>query len=131
MRATSPLRRYLDLLAISSSAPWAAGAEPLDEVRMLECAVQAESAARAVRGTERLANRHWTLVWLQQRPGWSGEAELVDARGRRGLAVIPDLALETPVSLAAGGRPGGRYEVTVRHVDLPRLDLHLEMRETD
>ena len=131
VRATSPLRRYLDLLAHQQLRAWAAGAEPLDEVRMLECAVQAESAARAVRGTERLANRHWTLVWLQQRPGWSGEAEIVDARGRRGLAVIPDLALETSVSLPPGGRPGGRYEVTVRHVDLPRLDLHLEMRETE
>ena len=130
-RVTSPLRRYLDLLAHQQLRAWAAGAEPLDGARMLECAVQAESAARAVRGTERLANRHWTLVWLQQRPGWSGEAELIDARGRRGLAVIPDLALEAPVSLPPGGRPGGRYEVAVRHVDLPRLDLHLEMRESD
>ena len=130
VRVTSPLRRYVDLLAHQQLRAWAAGAEPLDEGRMLERAAQAEAAASAVRRTERLANRHWTLVWLQQRPGWRGEAELIDARGRRGLVVIPDLALEAPVSLPPGGRPGSRYEVTVRHVDLPRLDLHLEMKES-
>lgn len=129
VRSTSPLRRYLDLLAHQQLRAWAAGAEPLDEVGMLERAAQAESAARVVRTTERLANRHWSLVWLQQRPGWSGEAELIDVRGRRGLVLIAELALEAPVSLPPGGRPGGRYEVTVRHVDLPRLDLHLELRE--
>ena len=131
VRVTSPLRRYVDLLAHQQLRAWAGGADPLDEGRMLERAVQAEASAGAVRRTERLANRHWTLVWLQQRPGWHGVAELIDVRGRRGLVVIPDLALEAPVSLPPGGRPGSRYEVTVRQVDLPRLDLHLEMRETD
>ena len=130
VRVTSPLRRYVDLLAHQQLRAWAAGAEPLEEGRMLARAVQAEAAAGAVRRTERLANRHWTLVWLQQRPGWRGEAELIDVRGRRGLVVIPDLALEAPVSLPPGGRPGSRYEVTVRQVDLPRLDLHLEMKES-
>ena len=129
VRATSPLRRYLDLLAHQQLRAWATGAEPLDEGRMLERGAQAEAAARAVRTTERLANRHWTLVWLQQRPGWQGEAELIDVRGRRGLLLIPELALETSVSLPSGGRPGSRYEVTVRHVDLPRLDLQAELKE--
>ena len=82
-----------------------------------------------MRRTERLANRHWTLVQVRQRPGWQGEAELIDARGRRGTLVIPELALETPVSLPPGGRPGSLYAATVRHVDLPRLDLHVDLRE--
>ena len=130
VRVTSPLRRYVDLLAHQQFRALAAGDEPLDEVRMLERAVQAEAAAGAVRRTERLANRHWTLVWLQQRPGWRGEAELIDVRGRRGLLVIPELALEFSVSLPPGGRPGSRYQVAVRRVDLPRLDLHVDLKES-
>ena len=129
VRVTSPLRRYVDLLAHQQLRAWASEAEPLERDQMFERAAQAEAAARAVRRTERLANRHWTLVRLRQRPGWQGEAELIDARGRRGTLVIPELALETPVSLPPGGRPGSLYAATVRHVDLPRLDLHVDLRE--
>ena len=131
VRVTSPLRRYVDLLAHQQLRAWASEAEPLERDQMLERAAQAEAAAGAVRRTERLANRHWTLVWLQQRPGWQGAAELIDVRGRRGTLVIPELALETPVSLPPGGRPGSLYAATVRHVDLPRLDLHVDLRKPD
>ena len=130
VRVTSPLRRYVDLLAHQQLRAWASDAGLFEPDRMLERAAQAEAAAGAVRRTERLANRHWTLVWLQQRPGWQGAAELIDARGRRGTLVIPELALETPVSLPPEGRPGSLYAATVRHVDLPRLDLHVDLRET-
>lgn len=126
-RATSPMRRYLDLLCHQQLRAAVTGSAPLDEVALLERAVAAETAAALVRGAERQANRHWTLVWLGQQSGWRARGELIDTRGRRGLLAIPALALETSVTLPPGGLPGSQYEVSLRSVDLPRLEAHLEL----
>lgn len=126
-RATSPLRRYLDLLVHQQLRAALDGGEPLTATELMECAGAAEAVAGSVRATERQANRHWTLLYLAQQPGWQGRGVLIDTRGRRGLLLIPQLALEASVSLPDGGVPGAEYTVTVRSVDLPRLDLHLEL----
>jgi exoribonuclease II len=126
-RATSPMRRYVDLLVHQQLRAVATGATPTwDETALMERASEAETAARNVRGVERQANRHWTLVWLSQRT-WQGKGVLVDTRGRRGLLVCPDIALETWVNVGDGPTAGMTYDVIVRSVDLPRLDLHLEL----
>ena len=126
-RATSPLRRYVDLLVHQQLRAAVTGvAPPWDETALMERAAQAESAARVVRAVERQANRHWTLVWLSQR-NWEGRGILVDTRGRRGLLVCPEIALETWVNVGEGPVAGMEYDVVVRSVDLPRLDLHVEL----
>lgn len=126
-RATSPMRRYVDLLVHQQLRAVATGAEPpYDETALMERAAEAELAARRVRGVERQANRHWTLYWLSQRT-WEGDGVLVDVRGRRGLLVCPDIGLETWVPVANGPALGEACRVVVRSVDLPRLDLHVEL----
>ena len=126
-RATSPMRRYVDLLVHQQlRAVATGGAPPWDETALMERAAEAETAARNVRGVERLANRHWTLVWLSQRT-WQGVGVLVDTRGRRGLLVCPEIAFETWVNVGEGPTAGMQYNVIVRSVDLPRLDLHVEL----
>ena len=126
-RATSPMRRYVDLLAHQQLRAVATGAPPpWDETALMERAAQADTASRNVRAVERQANRHWTLVWLSQRT-WRGRGILVDTRGRRGLLVCPDIGLETWVNVGEGPATGTQYDVVVGSVDLPRLDLHVEL----
>ena len=53
---------------------------------------------------ELLSEKHWTLVYLMQHPGWRGEGVLIDARNQpgratTGLVLIPSLAFETRVYL--------------------------------
>ena len=95
-------------------------------IGQMERAAQADTASRNVRAVERQANRHWTLVWLSQRT-WRGRGILVDTRGRRGLLVCPDIGLETWVNVGEGPATGTQYDVVVGSVDLPRLDLHVEL----
>ena len=130
-RTTSPLRRYLDLLVHQQLRAVAEGQAPMEETTLMARAAEAESVAGSTRVTERQCNRHWILAWLREQKNWHGRAELIDTRGRRGLVLLPDLALESPVSLPPGGVPGAVYEATVRGVDLPRLDLHLELTPRD
>jgi exoribonuclease-2 len=126
-RATSPMRRYVDLLVHQQlRAAATGGTPPWDETALMERVAQAESGARNVRAVERQANRHWTLVWLSQRT-WRGRGILVDTRPRRGLLVCPDIGLETWVNVGEGPAVGTEYDVVVGSVDLPRLDLHMEL----
>ena len=87
----------------------------------------AETAALCVRKAERMSRRHWTLAWLGQRPGWQGEAVVVDHRGSRAVAVIPDLALE--IELQGGSELDLNEVVQVRlaSVDLPRLESRFDL----
>jgi len=123
------MRRYVDLLVHQQLRAAVCGSPPpWDETALMERAAQAESAARTVRGVERQVNRHWTLVWLA-RHMWQGQGVLVDTRGRRGLLVCPEIAFESWVNVGEGPSVGTEYSVSVRSVDLPRLDLHLELKE--
>ena len=73
-----------------------------------------------------MSRRHWTLAWLGQRPDWQGAAVIVDHRGSRAVAVIPDLALE--IDLQGGGDLDLNEVVQVRlaSVDLPRLEARFD-----
>ena len=43
----------------------------------------AHASSREVRYTERLANEHWTAVYLQRNPKWTGEGIVVDRRSKQ------------------------------------------------
>ena len=79
------------------------------------------------RQTERISNRHWTLVYLLQNPMWTGEAVVVENSGHRCLAVIPDLDMEGPLY-------GGSYaldevvSVTVNGINLAQLQFTIHPR---
>jgi exoribonuclease-2 len=96
-RSTSPLRRYLDLVTHQQLRAHLRGEAELDIQAMMERVGAAGAVAGNVRRAERLSNIHWTLVYLLQHPGWRGEGIIVDKRGSRALALIPALALETPL----------------------------------
>ncbi|MBP8284544.1 MAG: RNB domain-containing ribonuclease, partial [Chromatiaceae bacterium] len=98
-RATSPLRRYSDLLVHQQLRAWLRG-EVLIEAQAVAARVgEAEAVAVAIRRSERLSNQHWKLVWLRDHPDWWGEALVVDRDERKHVLLIPDLALETRVRL--------------------------------
>jgi len=128
-RATSPLRRYSDLLVHQQLRTWLRGEPPMDARTVAARVGEAETAAAAVRRAERLSNQHWKLVWLRAHPDWWGEAVVVDRDERKHVLLIPDLALETRARLQ--GEPGlnSRLWVSPREVDLPALDCRFRIRD--
>ena len=118
-QATSPMRRYLDLVAHQQLRAFLAGAPLLDEQALLERIGAAEAARSDVRYAERLANSHWTLVYLLQNPGWEGDAVVVDQFGQRSKVIIPELALESQLYLRRNVPLNGTVRLTVSEVDLP------------
>lgn len=128
-RATSPLRRYLDLVAHQQLRLWLAGAPVLDEQALLERLGAAEAITGTIAQAEMLSRRHWTLVYLQAHPDWQGEGVLVEKTGLRGTVLIPELALETPLQLREDWPLDQRLRLRLRNSHLPELEAHFVTTE--
>jgi exoribonuclease-2 len=123
-RATSPLRRYQDLLAHQQLRAYLSGESLLSEGQILERAGISEAATTLMTQVESLARRHWTLVYLMQHSQWQGEGVLVEREGLRGTVIIPELALETPVHLFQELPLNSRVPLALSGVNLAELDAH-------
>ena len=119
-QATSPLRRYLDLVVHQQLRAYLRGEPLLDAQEMLERVGSAEAILGAIRQADRSAVRHWTLVYLLQLGKWRGEGVLVDKHGLSGTLLIPELALETHEHLPADLPLDSHLDLSFREVDLPR-----------
>ncbi len=121
-RATSPLRRYQDLLVHQQLRAQLAGQPVRGEQEVLSAAAMAEASASLANRAEFLSRQHWTLVYLLQNPGWIGEAVLVEKSGMAGKFLIPALAWETTIHMANELPLNSSVLLKVVSVDLPKLD---------
>lgn len=131
-QATSPLRRYGDLLG-HQQARAALAAEhgrktelplPADELSMR--LARAAAGGQAVRKAERQSELHWTIAWLLDRPGWEGDAVVVQAGNSDALLCVPEIGLETKV------RNGGLelnqpVRVRFQKADIARLEVQFSI----
>lgn len=129
-RATSPLRRYCDLLVHQQIRAWLAGGTLLEPQQVAERTAEAETAAAAVRRAERLSNQHWKLVHLRAHPEWRGEGVLVERGEHKSVVLIPELALEARVRLRGEPVLNSRVKLAPREVDLPDLTCYFRVRDS-
>ncbi|MGE5603720.1 MAG: RNB domain-containing ribonuclease [Nitrososphaerales archaeon] len=129
-QATSPLRRYLDLVVHQQLRLHLAGATLLTAAEMIERIGEIEPPVAAARQAEAQSDKHWTLAWLGRHPGWRGKAMLLDRRGANGIFVIPELAFETSVHLNADLPLDAEVNLVLRSVDLPRLDARFRVEHS-
>lgn len=123
-RVTSPLRRYSDLLA-HQQVRASLGLQPgVSESDFLERLGAAEMAASLVSQAENKSQLHWTLVYLQQNPGWRGQAVIVEKHGLRAKLLLPDLEHETSLQLRRDLPLNSQVELTVQGVNLPNLEAY-------
>jgi exoribonuclease-2 len=130
-QATSPLRRYTDLLAHQQIRAFLTGAPLLDEDEILARAASAERGAIAASKSERESRQYWTSVFFtmsgaeETNSGAAGagvmrrsvspftlsgaeeidntfDAVLLEATGPRGTFFIPRLGMETKCALPRG-----------------------------
>ncbi|GBF05793.1 ribonuclease II [Deinococcus aerius] len=118
-QATSPMRRYLDLVVHQQLRAHLTGADPLSGKEVAARVAQAQMNADATRQAERLSRRHHTLRFIAAQPEREWDAVVVDRRGPQATLLIPDLALDLPVSTPAPA--GTALKVRLTEVDLPTL----------
>jgi exoribonuclease-2 len=126
-RATSPLRRYLDLVVHQQLRLHLSGQPSLDTQDILERVGTSAAVIGSLNQAETLSERHWTLVYLLQHPGWQGEAVLVDKKGLRGKFILPALALEAQVHLRRDLPLDSRVLLAVKEVNLAELEGYFQV----
>ena len=128
-RATSPLRRYADLVVHQQLRAYVMGRTPLTVDEVLERTAALGSAGATIRRAERLSNLHWKLVHLSRNPGWQGEAVVVALEERKAAVIVPELALETRIRLSPDYSLGQTLRLGVREVDLPAQSAYFRVLE--
>jgi exoribonuclease-2 len=123
------LRRYVDMVVHQQLRAWLLGGEPMDDRALMERVGAAGVVTGDVRYAERQSNRHWTMVYLQQNPDWTGEAIVVEQRGKQNIVLIPALAMDTKVQDRGGKRPlNSTLSLALKHVDLVQLEAKFEIK---
>ncbi|MCU7959448.1 MAG: RNB domain-containing ribonuclease [gamma proteobacterium symbiont of Bathyaustriella thionipta] len=122
-RATSPLRRYSDLLVHQQLRAWLTGQEPLSEEQVSARIALAEERGMTLRRTERQSNMHWKRVFLAQHPDWQGEAVLVEKGEHKSTLLIPELAMDTKLRLKSAPQLDEKLSLQLRSVDLAEGDV--------
>lgn len=120
-RATSPLRRYSDLLVHQQIRAWLTGREQLSAQRIIERIGEADTASVAVRRGERFSNQHWKLLFLKDNTSWRGDGVVVGREDRKVILLLPELAMETRVRVRDEVALNQRLRIAVNEIDVPEL----------
>ncbi len=122
-RATSPLRRYSDLLVHQQVRAFIRGEALISEADMLARMAAADTGGGNASMAERLSNRHWTLLYMQQHPENIYRGVVVERRDDRGIVLIPELGIDVKIRRIADVQPDDEVELKLLQINLPELDL--------
>jgi exoribonuclease-2 len=125
-QVTSPLRRYLDLVAHQQLRAWLKGERPLSPGEVLERVGAAEAVADLVREGERRSKLHWTLLYLMEK-GYEGLGVLVERRGGQGVFLLPELGLTAQVALSQALPLNAEVRLRFLEADLPVLEARFAL----
>lgn len=126
-QVTSPLRRYLDLVAHQQLRAFIRDEELLSAQEIMLRVGAAEAVIGKVRRAERLSNKHWTLVYLRHHAKWRGRGIAVEQLGPRLTALIPDLGLDATISCGKPVELNTDIKLTAERVDLASLTAHFRI----
>jgi exoribonuclease-2 len=118
-RATSPLRRYADLLVHQQLRAFVTGAAMASREQLAERLVALDGTGAVIRRAERLSNLHWKLVYLARNPGWRGDGIVVALEERKAVIMIPSLGMETRVRRNDALQLDQALTLTLQQVDVP------------
>jgi exoribonuclease II len=125
-QATSPIRRYSDLLSHWQIKAFLNGQPlPFTEATLLEALSAIEPAVYDANQLERLTVRYWSLEFLRRNRNTAWRALLLDwlrEQDKLGLVLLEDLGLKLPMRINRTTNVGESFNVKVSDVD-PRKDL--------
>ena len=122
VQATSPLRRYLDLVVHQQLRAFLLDGTLLDEQAVMARVGAAHAVSRDLRYAERQSNAHWTAVYLLRQPEWTGEGIVIDRRGKRDFILLPTLGSETSIYKKEPNQLNTNVPVRLQKVDLPQRE---------
>jgi exoribonuclease-2 len=128
VQATSPIRRYGDLVVQRQINAHLSGAQPMTEAELEHQLQNLDTAVREGITIGREDQRHWLQVWFEtQRVGqWRGQfLRWLRPQDNLGLIWVEDLAMDLAAECPRGLNPGEFVLLRVHQIDDLRDQLRL------
>jgi exoribonuclease-2 len=128
VQATSPIRRYGDLVVQRQIHAQLSGVTPLSEDDLQELLNSFDSAVREGIGISREDQRHWQQVWFEAHKSGQWQAEFLRwlrPQDRLGLLRVDELAMDLAAECPQNAQPGETLLLRVQQVDALRDQLRL------
>jgi exoribonuclease-2 len=129
-QATSPLRRYTDLVnqrQLASALDGDAPTYDVDEVKAV--LFRADAMLRDLGRAENERQRYWIQKLLSGRLGEEFSAIVLDARGRDYVVELEEYLMRSNVYLRPGAEPGETVQLVLQEVDIWRQQLHFRQAD--
>ncbi|WP_158106885.1 RNB domain-containing ribonuclease [Caedibacter taeniospiralis] len=128
VQATSPLRRYLDLVVHQQLRRFLKNEVLLSGEEILTRIGESESGIKAARQAESFSNNHWKCVYLLQNPEWQGNAIVIEKQQNNRVTVfIPALSLIKKLTLVASIELDDSITVKLAQVKLATQDVYFHV----
>jgi exoribonuclease-2 len=129
VQATSPIRRYGDLVTQRQFEALRHGTDPLDEASLASLLSELETPLRQVQQISREDQRHWQQVWFEQHPQGQWPAlflRWLRQDQRLGLVWADDLAMTLAAECPPRSQPADALLLRIQQVDSLRDVLKLQ-----
>ena len=128
VQATSPIRRYADLVVQRQLDAQLQGETGLDAPALQELLAELEGPLRQGIQISREDQRHWQQVWFEQHKAEQWRAQFLRwlrPQDRLGLVHVDELAMDLAAECPSGAEPGDQLLLRVQLVDPLRDQLRL------
>ncbi|MDB4056794.1 RNB domain-containing ribonuclease [Candidatus Thioglobus sp.] len=117
-RATSPMRRYLDLLVQQQLVRFLSNQPTLDDNTIKERIKVINSSMPKVNKASRQSIEHFKCLFLKQNDTWEGEGVIVEVNGEKALINIPSLAMMTQIKFKSNINIEDKVKLKVSSINL-------------
>ena len=122
-QVTSPLRRYMDLIAHQQLRAFIDNKKLISKDEVLERISCGDAGINAAVKADRESCLHWKLVFLTQNPDWQGKAIAVEKKQKQTVFLIPELAMETILNNDKDYELNEEITVKVGKISIPELSV--------
>ena len=126
-QVTSPLRRYIDLVAHQQLRLFLSGQTPMDKDTLLQKISTADIGAAACGKAERESKLHWICVYIMQHTDECYSGVLVDWKAGKGIVNIAKFGTEFPVTLPRTTPLNSAVNLKAKNVNLPEQAVTWEV----
>ncbi|MDR0785827.1 MAG: RNB domain-containing ribonuclease [Treponema sp.] len=121
-QVTSPLRRYVDLLAHEQIRAFLKGTEIIQEDALFARLTAGDASATAAVRAERASRAYWTAVYLADKKSSLWDGFMMEKRGNKSVIMIPRLGMETQILLRRDIEPNEQITLKLSSVRLPESE---------
>ncbi|MCF8034456.1 MAG: RNB domain-containing ribonuclease [Desulfarculaceae bacterium] len=118
--ATSPIRRYLDLVMQRQIGSVLCGGQPLYSKNQLkELAMEVDPTVRRAMKVRQARQRYWLLTWLKARQDQAHPAVVMERQMRRWQLLLTDIMMLVSIPLNQGKdlAPGMEVDLAIERID--------------